>query len=118
MLGMWSACPTEKRAARLPDYEQSYQQRERAENLHHASSWHAPTLTPKASVRVRAPATRRQIDSAFKTPYSLPYHRPVGAPECLEALSGVLALSNGWMVRVTKPMGDGPPLIQIYAVAE
>jgi hypothetical protein len=27
-------------------------------------------------------------------------------------------VSNGWMVRVTKPMGDGPPLIQIYAVAE
>jgi hypothetical protein len=38
MLGMWRACPTEKRAARLPDYEQGYKQRERAENLHDASS--------------------------------------------------------------------------------
>src|SRR4051812_11846135 len=47
MLSVWRACPTEKRAAGLPDYDQSNQQRERAENLHDTSSWHLPMLTPK-----------------------------------------------------------------------
>src|SRR3954471_8819407 len=89
MLGVWRARPTEKRAARLPDYDQSYQQRERAENLHDASSWHLPTLTPKASVmRVTLEAPAMPTDRfCLERHTRWPTIRPIGARECPAAPS-------------------------------
>ena len=30
----------------------------------------------------------------------------------------ILGAVNGWMIRVTRPLDDEPPVVQLYAVAE